>query len=254
MLEVIIDGERTHVPECTCGKCIVRKKRDYMEPSIPYNNLKSTYTDHYPPKTSIKDPGYYNRSMHTSFEGQIKDPLPNGLTSTMKGDYLPYDIRPTKGKGQGPYEIVDKPFMGRTTNQDTYPNWGAPVHDPNACPNYDEDIKVPLRGQSNYTENYVPYPVENYKMREPLNFAQDHNKPFGKLNDDTTYNTDYTPKATAVREPEYNPNLKSNAFKTPDFAPSDFDTTYRKNYINYDDKMCRLRKYLNARGIRYLVI
>jgi hypothetical protein len=37
MLEVEIDGVKTHVPQCTCGKCIVRRERKNEDPVIPYN-------------------------------------------------------------------------------------------------------------------------------------------------------------------------------------------------------------------------
>jgi hypothetical protein len=39
-----------------------------------------------------------------------------------------------------------------------------------------------------------------------------------------------------------------------DNAPGVFDTIYKKDYIKYPWDMCELRKYLNARGMRYLVI
>ena len=41
MLKVSINGKITHVPECTCGKCIVRRKLLKQYPSLPYNNIRS---------------------------------------------------------------------------------------------------------------------------------------------------------------------------------------------------------------------
>ena len=90
MLEVEIDGVRTRVPQCTCGKCIDRKKRLDEDQSIPYNkDLASVYTTDYPPKKPIKDNGYVNRAKLSGFDNQFKETLPDGLKSTMKGDYVP---------------------------------------------------------------------------------------------------------------------------------------------------------------------
>ena len=97
MLEVEIDGVKTKVPQCTCGKCIVRRLRENNWDTLPYNkNLATTYTTDYPWKTGIKDPGYYNRSMHTGFEDQYKEHLPNGMTSEMKAKYIPWEIENDK--------------------------------------------------------------------------------------------------------------------------------------------------------------
>ena len=87
-------------------------------------------------------------------------------------------------------------------------------------------------------------------MREPYKMT-DSQKPHGKLADDTTYNTDYVPHE--LSNERFKPLQNSN-FISAENPPDNFDTTYRINYIDYDDKMCRLRKYLNARGMRYLVI
>ena len=60
MLEVTINGELKKVPQCTCGKCIVRRMRKNEDPSIPYpKDLASVYTTDYPPKKPIKDSGFY---------------------------------------------------------------------------------------------------------------------------------------------------------------------------------------------------
>ena len=61
MLEVEINGVKTIVPQCTCGKCIVRRLRQNMGSNIPYSkNLDSTYTIDYPWKNTLKDTGFYN--------------------------------------------------------------------------------------------------------------------------------------------------------------------------------------------------
>ena len=249
MLEVEINGVKTLVPQCTCGKCIVRGKKDLEDPSIPYNkDLSSIYTSDYPPKKPIKDKGFLNRAKLTGFQNSYKETLPGGLTSTMKGDYIPYDTNLAQPK-KTTFDIYSGPFVGPTTNEVNYLNWGSSSAPKSKASTFPE-IKIPLRGDSNYNENYIKHPNENYKMREPFR-PIDSQKPHGKLADDTTYNTDYIPRESDNEK--FKP-LKSNNFISADNPPDNFDTTYRINYIDYDDKMCRLRKYLNARGMRYLVI
>ena len=249
MLEVEINGVKTLVPQCTCGKCIVRGKKDLEDPSIPYNkDLSSIYTSDYPPKKPIKDKGFLNRAKLNGFQNSYKETFPGGLTSTMKGDYIPYDANIPEPK-KSTFDIYSGPFIGPTTNDVNYLNWGsssAPKSKASTFP----DIKIPLRGDSNYNENYIKHPNESYKKREPFR-PIDSQKPHGKLADDTTYNTDYIPRESDNEK--FKP-LKNNNFISADNPPDNFDTTYRINYIDYDDKMCRLRKYLNARGMRYLVI
>ena len=48
--------------------------------------------------------------------------------------------------------------------------------------------------------------------------------------------------------------LQNSNLMTADIPPDIFDITYRINYIDYDDKIFRLRKYFNSRGMRYLLI
>ena len=249
MLDVEIDGVRTRVPQCTCGKCIVRRQRKNEDPSIPYNkDLQSVYTSDYPAKRPIKDKGFLNRAKLTGFQNSYKETLPGGLTSTMKGDYVPYDVNLENPK-KTTYEIYSGPFTGPTTNDVNYLNWGSSGAEKIKTTKFPE-IKIPLRGNTNYNENYIKYPTEQYKMREPYKMT-DSQKPHGKLADDTTYNTDYVPHE--LSNERFKPLQNSN-FISAENPPDNFDTTYRINYIDYDDKMCRLRKYLNARGMRYLVI
>ena len=250
MLKVLINGKITHVPECTCGKCIVRRKLLKLDPSMPYNNIRSIYTSDYPPKKALKDPGFYNRSKHNGFENTYKGKIPDLYKSTMKKDYNPFDVG---------IEKVDKrykpplkaPFSGQTEYNYEYPNWGPASPNPQHMLTF-PDIQIPLRGQTNYKENYIPYP--DHKIRNPIINEGELTKPFGPFKDDTTYGTDYIPKDLTPDNLGDDPNNIPIAFLTADYPPDAFNTTYRDHYINYDDGMCRLRKYLNARGMRYLVV
>ena len=249
MLEVTINGELKKVPQCTCGKCIVRRMRKNEDPSIPYpKDLASVYTTDYPPKKPIKDSGFYNRSKLSGFDNKYKETLPGGLTSTMKADYIPYDVDLNDNKKPAAF-IPSAAFIGPTTNEIEYLNWGS-VGKGTLQQTKFPDINIPLRGQSNYTENYIKHPADSYKVRDAIR-PKDTQMAQGNLGDATTYNTDYVP-----HEVNYNKvkPLESNNFLTADNPPDNFDTTYKINYIDYDDKMCRLRKYLNSIGMRYLVI
>ena len=250
MLKVSINGKITHVPECTCGKCIVRRKLQKLDPSLPYYNIRSIYTSDYPPKKGLKDPGFYNRSKHNVFENTYKGKIPDLYKSTMKQDYLPFEVGTEKiDKSLKP--PLKAPFAGQTTYNYEYPDWGKANPNPKELMAF-PDIQIPLRGQTNYKENYVPYP--NNKVRNPIKKEGELTKPFGPFKDDTTYTTDYVPKDIQPDDFGEDPNKIPIAFLTADYPPDAFNTTYRDHYINHDDGMCRLRRYLNARGMRFLVI
>ena len=104
------------------------------------------------------------------------------------------------------------------------------------------------------------YDEKFYKKGEPLDFAKATLNFYGKINPRTTYgdafkpvdfgNPNYFPK-----EPLINTAQGENSVFSPcDNQPGTFDSTYKGDYIPYDDKMCKLRKYLNAHGMRYLEI
>lgn len=261
MMEVTINGKKERVPPCTCGKCIVRRLRKDFFNSFPYNkNLASTYKDDYDWKTNQPDnpDEVYNRSKHTGFEGQYKEHIPTSLISTMKMDYRPFKVKlDEKPKPQKEPFVI--PFMGRTTYQQNYPNWGVmPVGNGDDCKI--PEINVPLRGQSNYKENYPRYDQKFYQKGEPLDFAKATLNFYGKINPRTTYGEAYKPvdfgnQNYFPKDPLINTAKGENSvFMPADFPPNNFESEYATNYKDYDDKMCKLRKYLNARGMKYLEI
>lgn len=258
MIEVTINGIKTKVPECTCGKCILRRQRINFFENPPYSkDLGSTYTKDYPWKKPYKVPVYYNRSMHTGYENSYKPFIPNSHISEMKSKYRPYTVDPIKFKKQST-TVFSEPFIGGSSYNYQYPNWGSINTAKTEEVPYPQLI-IPLRGQSNYHENYIQYPDKYYQARDPLNFNKSTLKFYGDIKPDTSYNTSYKP--IDLNQPNYfpkekldNPYLKSYAFINPD-APDNFGTTYNTHYVLYDDdKMCKLRKYLNERHMRYLII
>jgi hypothetical protein len=258
MLEVTINGQKTFVPPCTCGKCIVRRLRKDFFNGFPYSkDMASTYKDDYPWKTN--DPenpdDVYNRAKHSNFDGQYKENIPTSLMSTMKMDYRPFKVKSTEPKKK---EVDDFkiPFMGKSVYKKEYPNWGAMTPVPDSPEDAIPDIQVPLRGISNYNENYVKHPDEYYKKGDPLNFSKPTLKFDGDLDPRTTYNEAYKPVDNTFRDdnPFNAAKGENTALMSADNAPGAFDTTYKRDYKKYGSGMCELRKYLNARNMRYLVI
>ena len=61
-----LHGEVTsaYVPNCTCGKCIVKRMRKDFFENFPYGkNLGSTYTTDFDWKFNQKNPDFY-KNMH----------------------------------------------------------------------------------------------------------------------------------------------------------------------------------------------
>ena len=260
-LDVSISGHLRTIPKCTCGKCIVRRLRENFFTPFPYSkNLASTYKDDYDwktnPKTNPDDD--YNRSKHNSFEGAYKEHIPTSLISTAKMCFKPFKVKleDKKKPDEEPFKI---PFVGRSTYDRHYPSWGklVPTGDDTKPA---EEINVPLRGVPNYKESYPRYDDKYYTNAEPLNFSKPTLRFDGTLDPRTTYNEAYKP--TDLSNKNYFPDDQlingakgeSTALMSGPNAPGILGTTYRRDYVPYDDKMCKLRKYLNARGIRYLVI
>lgn len=260
MMNVPINGQMCKVPPCTCGKCIVRRLRKNFFSSFPYNkNLASTYSNDYDWKTNDENPDdLYNRSKHTGFEGVYKEHIPTSLISTMKMDYKPFKVqieKPIEEKKE-PFRI---PFMARSTYKTVYPNWGAMVPVADNSEKLPEII-VPLRGQSNYTENYPRHDPKFYQRGDPLNFAKPTLKFYGNLNPQTTHRDDFRPVDFGnthyfPKDPLINTAKGENTVFIPaDFPPNNFESSYSNNYVAYQDKMCRLRQWLNSRGMRFLEI
>ena len=260
-MDVTIDGQLHTVPKCTCGKCIVRRLRGNNFPSFPYNkNMASTYIDDYDWKTNVpEDPNsVYNRSKHNSFEGAYREHIPTALISTAKMSFKPFKVK--EEEKQKPKEKdLEVPFIGKSTYNRHYPSWGKLTPNDNTLQPR-EEINVPLRGVPNYKESYPRYDDKYYKNDDPLNFCKSTLKFDGDLDPRTTYNEDYKPNDLSNKI--YFPDDKlingakgeSTVLKNPPNAPGNMNTTYRRDYVKYDDKMCKLRKWLNARGMRYLVI
>ena len=172
--------------------------------------------------------------------------------------YRPFKVREERKQKQEeePYKM---PFIGKSTYSRHYPDWGTSIPQIEKVTPPD-DINVPLRGVPNYKESYPRYEDKYYQSGEPLNFSKPTLKFDGELDPRTTYNETYKP--TDLGNKNYFPDEKlincamgeNTALMSGPNAPGILGSTYRKDYIKYDDAMCKLRKWLNARNMRYLVI
>jgi hypothetical protein len=257
-MKVDIDGQKVTVPYCTCGKCIVRRMRKDFFTSFPYNkNLGSTYTCDFDWKNKNPQPEFYNRSKHTGFEGCYKEHLPTGLISTMKFDYKPFQVKMEEVTPEE-HKIESVPFFGRTSYETSFPNWGAAKIGRSGRTSLPE-IKIPLRGKSNYAENYTRYDPKFYEEREPANFNKATLEFYGKLNPDTTYRVNYKP--VDFNQPQYfskdkfrKPDIEKSQLIPAEFPKSNFESTYTQSFIDYKDKKCRLAEYLKRKGMKHLEI
>ena len=171
MLDVSINGKFQTVPKCTCGKCIVRRLRENFFPPFPYaKDLSSIYKTDYDWKTIPKEVDDYNVAKHNSFEGALKEHIPTSLISTAKMSYKPFKVKEDKKKKieDEPYKI---PFIGKTTYDRHYPDWGI-GDDTGDTVQPPKEIYVPLRGVPNYRESYPRYDVKHYGTGDPLNFCK----------------------------------------------------------------------------------
>jgi hypothetical protein len=253
-----LNGKTVTVPFCTCGKCIVKRMRKDFFSSFPYSkNLGSTYVKDFDWKTQEKGPEFYNRSKHSGFEGTYKEHLPTSLVSTMKFDYRPFQVKMEEEKPQEQL-IESVPFFGRSTYSTNYPNWGSTHIGDNKGIKLPE-IKVPLRGKSNYKENYGMYDPKFYKQRDPTNFQRNTLEFFGKLNPDTIYGTSYKPVNFKLKHYFGNETCKKHDIEKSsmipaDFPKSNFESNYSQSFVDFKDNKCQLAEYLKKSGIKWLEV
>lgn len=256
-MQVEIDGKLESVPICTCGKCIVKRLRKEHFLSYPYNKgLGSIYNQDYQPnKNSIpfNDPKFqYIKAKGCNLDGTFKEHVPTSHMSTNKMDYKPFkvstqEIQPTK------HEIEKAPFFGSTTYKTYYNGWGSTLEHKPTMETF-PDIKIPLRGQSNYVESYPRHSKSDYEKKDTKIIPKSNLEFFGKLNPETSYGNTFKP--VDFNQPHYfnkNKFNKNNCEKTnfvpAEFPPSNFESSYKRSIGNFDkSNICKLREFLIKRG------
>jgi len=248
------------LPFCSCGKCVVQRRRKDHFDTFPYNkNMSSAYNESYNWKSNYsKKNDIYNRAVNSMQEGQYKEHLPTALMSTMKFDFKPFKVQLEEKKSEE-HKIFSIPFYGRTTNSVAYPNWGSTKSEATekvSLPN----INVSLRGNSNYSENYVKYDADVYKNKNPLIIKNNNVEFFGKFYGDTTFNTSFNP--VDFNQPHYFNKERMTKVKVEgkstmvpaEFPKSNFESLYSQSYVDYRDKKCSLSEYLKKNGLKSLEI
>lgn len=265
-MKAVIDGKEQTVPRCTCGKCIVRRLRKEHFLSYPYNKgLKSCYKNDYTPhplSRSLNDPKLnYNKAKGSGFDGVYKDHIPTSLLSTHKMDYKPFKVDYEEPQPQK-HEIEKAPFFGNSTYRTYYNGWGSTLEDKLPLEKLPE-IKIPLRGKSNYKESYPKWPTENYLPNNLQIIPKSNLEFFGKINPETTYGNNFQP--VDFNQPHYfnkddrknKQNSEKTNFVPAEFPPSNFESTYANSTGAYPkdlDEICKLRQFLNRKGMKYLEI
>lgn len=257
-MQAEIDGKTQIVPICTCGKCVVKRMRKEHFLSYPYNkNLQSIYKDDFGPTNSgipFNDrKNDYIKAKGCNISGVFKDHIPTSLMSTNKMDYKPFKVQLEELK-PNKHEIEKAPFIGSTTNKAFYNNWGSTLEDKSPTEKF-PDIKVPLRGDSNYKQSYPRFPKSEYEKKDMKIIPKSNLEFFGKLNPETSYGNCYQP--VDFKQPHYfnkdDKTNKSNSnrtnFVSAEFPPSNFESSYKRSIGNFDNStICQLREFLVKKG------
>lgn len=257
-MKVEIDGKLETVPICTCGKCIVKRLRKEHFLSYPYNKgLCSIYSDDFKPNENSKqlnDPKHsYFKAKGCNIDGTFRDHIPTSLMSTQKMDYKPFLVQPQE-LIPNKQDIEKAPFFGNTTYNTYFNNWGS-TQDNKPQNEAFPEIKVPLRGDSNYKESYPRYPKTDYEKKDTKIVPKSTLEFFGKLNPETSYGNTFQP--VDFKQPHYfnkddkfnRANCEKTNFVPAEFPPSNFESSYKRSIGNFDkSNICKLREFLIKRG------
>lgn len=241
-MNIVLKGEKITVPLCSCGKCIIRRKRDNLQDKYPYNkNLSSTYNTNHNEKTSGNCAVYFNRSKLTNLEVSHKEHLPSLFISTMKFDFKPFKIQAEEKKNRK--KISSMPFFGNSTYSSFFPNWNCTQK--KTPKDKFSFVNVPFRAYSTYGENFYKKkaPIPKFK---PVNNLEFKGKIYGQPNE--RYN-DYDKKAYFSKGENKNQTEKSKII--PADYPKNFDSTYGMDF-NEKDNLCDLAKFLKNSGMKNL--
>ena len=243
-------NQETHPfePICSCGHCIKKRLTISNFTKFPYSkNLRSMYNQDFDWKTTSSIlPSIYNKSKFSGFDGVYKENMSTGLISTNKFDFKPFKIERKEDKKEN-FLVHSMPFFGRSTYNTMFPDWG--LNSPSKKTSVESNnLNIPLRGYSNYAENYVKFPENCYKTEKPeihrsqLEFS-------GKFSPDTTNRYDYKlinlRKNPAFTLEKFDKNAieKSSLIPAP-FPKANMHSTYNNDYIKLKKiKPCLLAEY-----------
>ena len=205
-------------------------------------------------KENSKGIAYY-KSKHSGFDDNYKEHLTSGLISTQKFDYKPFKIELDNIKKENTL-VQSLPFFGRSTYQSAFPNWG------NSTPGNDKkseynSINIPLRGKSNYAENYIKFDEKNYRPYTQAGINKGTLEFFGKFSDYTT--TRYNHRGMNENEKKFYINKqkpKKNEIERSCLIPasipkSNFMTTYSMNFTDRkNNQKCALAEFRKTHNLK----
>ena len=225
-----------HEPICSCGKCIKNRLTSSNFIKFPYSKkMTSLYSQEYTRKSCSIIPSIYYKCKNSGFDNVYKENLPTGLISSQKFHYKPYKLEIKNNKREN--DLVHSiPFYGKSTYNIMYPNWE--IVDVGHKSEVESNIlDIPIRGFSNYAENYIKFPENYYKTIKHLDFE-------GKFRNDTTNLHDFK-KNPCLSVERYNKNMieKSSLIPAP-FPKSNILSSYGNDYIKLKEpKKCLLNEY-----------
>jgi hypothetical protein len=245
------DEEITHLPVCSCGTCLKLRLSASNFTKFPYSkNLGTTYKKEFCWKNreNVKSVTYL-RSKHSAFDNTHKEHLTSGLISTQKFDFKPFKMEIDTPK-EGSSVVHSLPFFGRSTYQCAFPNWGC-AKPMNQSANDHYTINIPLRGKSNYAENYVKFEDNDFKPNSSTGFRKGTLDFLGKFSDYTTTRYNYrgiseNEKKFYLNKQKYKKNEIEKSSLIPAAIPkSNFATTYSLSFHNTkNNQKCALKEYL----------
>lgn len=242
-MNIVLKGEKVTVPLCSCGRCIIRRKRDDLQGNYPYNDkMASTYCDHFDKKKFGNSATYFNRSKNSNFDINHREHIPSLLVSTMKFDYKPYKVKLDFDKKET-IKINTMPFFGNSTYSSFFPNWNCSQ---NKSPSEKlPHLKIPFRANSTYGDNfYKKKPI--HQRYKPFNNLSFKGKFYGQPNE--KYN-DFD--KNAYINDGNNKYLNEKSKIIPADYPKKFDSTYRIEYNDEKDQ-CDLAVFLKKSGMKHL--
>lgn len=249
--------ESMHLPVCTCGTCLKSRLTQSNFTKFPYSkNLGTTYKNEFvwKEKENSKSVTYY-KSKHSGFDDNYKEHLTSGLISTQKFDYKPFKIELDNIKQEN-HLVQSLPFFGRSTYECAFPSWGSSMPG-NQNKSEHCNINIPLRGKSNYSENYIQFDEKSYRPHTQAGYNKGTLDFFGKFSDYTT--SRYNHRPITENEKKYFQNrqkFKKNEIERSSLIPaavakSNFETTYSINFTNRkNNQKCALAEFKKLNNLK----
>lgn len=238
----------TH-PYCNCGKCILRKNREYnLSPNYNYDkNIQSIYKNEFQWKNPEKIDNMNNAKMSRIDKG-FKEHLKTGLISVMRNDFKSFTSTepnvenvPKSRKNLENKVQMNTPFLGRSSYSTLYPDWQTSIDKKNIGSN-EIKISIPFSGRSSYRETFAniekKYYIEKASPILKKNNLEVGN--FGEMQTITTSNEFYKP-IDLKKSKDLN-NIRTHFAGFPGFthlAPytkDSFMSSYERAFMNNNFK------------------